>query len=112
MVEPALVDDALRSMVPGETVRVDVAGPGGYTAECQAVVASDGAWSCQVVLWNSLLVVGTHSYTATALTSGVIQSGSFSDAAGDVSIDFVAAAPFSPGQPGRSEPGCLGFSPW
>ncbi|HEX9017693.1 MAG TPA: hypothetical protein VF806_00810, partial [Anaerolineaceae bacterium] len=36
---------------PGETVNVNVAGPNGYTAACDAVVSDTGAWSCQVTLW-------------------------------------------------------------
>src|SRR3990172_12446358 len=64
----------------GETVYVDVNGPNGYTATCEAVADDNGAWSCQVTLWDSELAVGEYTYTATGQTSGVSQSGTFTDA--------------------------------
>ena len=42
-------------------------------------VGDDGAWSCQVTLWNSDLAVGDYTYTATGLTSGATESSTFSD---------------------------------
>jgi len=66
--------------LPGETVHVDVSGPNGYTASCEAVADENGAWSCQVTLWDSELAVGEYTYTATGQTSGVSQSGTFTDA--------------------------------
>jgi hypothetical protein len=65
--------------VPGETVHVDVSGPNGYASSCDAVADESGAWSCQVTLWSSELAVGEYDYTATGQTSGVTESGSFTD---------------------------------
>jgi len=65
--------------LPGETVHVDVSGPNGYAASCEAVADEAGAWSCQVTLWDSELAEGGYTYTATGLTSGVTQTGSFTD---------------------------------
>jgi YDG domain len=66
--------------LPGETVDVVVSGPNGYAASCSAVADDAGAWSCQVTLWDSLLAVGAYGYTATGDQSGVIESGTFTDA--------------------------------
>ncbi|HLE58856.1 MAG TPA: Ig-like domain-containing protein, partial [Candidatus Limnocylindria bacterium] len=66
--------------LPGETVVVDVQGPNGYSATCEAPVASDGSWWCQVTLWDSALAVGDYTYTATGQASGVTESGAFTDA--------------------------------
>jgi hypothetical protein len=66
--------------LPGETVRVDVSGPNGYASSCEGVADDAGAWSCQVALWDSLDAVGSYSYVATGLTSGVTETGAFSDA--------------------------------
>src|SRR3990172_3969373 len=74
--------------LPGETVHVDVSGPNGYTASCEAVADENGAWSCQVTLWDSELAVGEYTYTATGQTSGVSQSGTFTDA---ININSFAA---------------------
>ena len=65
--------------LPGETVHVDVSGPNGYAASCEAVADENGAWSCQVTLWPDYMAVGTYSYAATGQTSGVSQSGTFTD---------------------------------
>ena len=80
--------------LPGETVHVDVTGPNGYTATCDATVFESGEWSCQVTLWDSDLAVGTYSYTATGQTSGVSQNGTFTDE--------VTSSPASP--PARQRP--------
>jgi PKD domain len=64
----------------GEPVHVEVSGPNGYQASCDAVADEAGAWSCQVTLWNSELALGTYSYTATGQLSGVVESGTFTDA--------------------------------
>jgi hypothetical protein len=63
----------------GEAVRVDVTGPNGYTASCDAVADENGAWSCQVTLWDDARAEGSYSYTATGQTSGISQSGAFTD---------------------------------
>ena len=44
--------------LPGETVRVDVSGPNGWTATCDAVADVAGAWSCQVTLAEGPEAVG------------------------------------------------------
>jgi hypothetical protein len=64
----------------GETVFVSVQGPNGYTATCEAIADSYGAWSCQITLWASNLAVGDYTYTATGLTSGVSVTSTFTDA--------------------------------
>jgi len=74
----------------GETVYVDVNGPNGYTATCEAVADDNGAWSCQVTLWDSELAVGEYTYTATGLSSGVSQSGTFTDAAA-ANVNFATS---------------------
>ncbi len=71
--------------LPGETVRVEVSGPNGYSAACEAVVDESGAWSCQVTLWDSELAFGEYTYTATGLTSGVQQQGMFTDGNAEIS---------------------------
>jgi hypothetical protein len=70
----------------GETVVVEVLGPNGYNESCNPAPVADGegAWSCQVMLWDSDLAVGEYSYTATGQTSGVSQSGMFTDAQADI----------------------------
>jgi hypothetical protein len=64
----------------GESVHVDVWGPNGYTAACDGDADANGAWSCQVTLWDTYLAWGSYSYTATGQLSGVSQSGEFTDA--------------------------------
>jgi len=63
----------------GETVHVDVLGPNGYVSACDATADDNGAWFCQVTLWNTLDAVGTYLYTATGQISGVSQDGTFTD---------------------------------
>jgi hypothetical protein len=65
--------------VGNETVHVDVSGPNGYTSSFDTQADPDGAWSGQVTLNNDDSAVGDYSYTATGLTSGVTQSGTFTD---------------------------------
>src|SRR5215469_6584715 len=65
---------------PGETVHVDVNDPNGSTQSCDATVDDSGAWSCQITLGTGIAAVGSYSYTATGQTSGVSQSGTFTDA--------------------------------
>ena len=66
--------------IPGETILVQVQGPNGYTATCQATANSFGGWSCEIALWDSQLAVGDYSYTAIGLTSAVAVTGTFTDA--------------------------------
>ncbi len=63
----------------GETVHVDVSGPNGYQASCEGIADASGAWSCQVTLRSDESAFGDYSYTATGQTSGVSQSGTFTD---------------------------------
>ena len=64
----------------GEIIPVSVSGPNGYAATCEGVADENGTWSCQVTLWGSLDAVGTYTYAATGQTSGVSESGTFTDA--------------------------------
>ncbi len=68
------------AFLPGESVLVSVIGPNDYTASCEAVADENGAWSCQVTLWSDERAVGEYAYTAIGQTSGVSQSGTFTDA--------------------------------
>ena len=68
----------------GETILVQVYGPNGYNATCQATANSYGGWSCQIVLWANDLAIGHYTYTAVGLTSAVSISGTFAD--GNASI--------------------------
>ena len=63
----------------GETVHVVAGIAGSYTASCDAVADASGAWSCQVTLPSDDAAIGVSSYTATGLSSGVSQSGTFKD---------------------------------
>jgi hypothetical protein len=85
--------------LPGETVDVVVSGPNGYAASCSAVADDAGAWSCQVTLWDSDLAVGAYSYTATGETSGVTETGSFTDAIDTQTTVVSSLNPSSSGQP-------------
>ncbi|MDF1519210.1 MAG: hypothetical protein P1P73_01875, partial [Brevefilum sp.] len=101
----------------GETVHVDVVGPNGSESffegidYCDAVVMDDPAseyliWECDIVLADSPLAVGDYSYTATGLTSGVVETGIFKDAFSvtpqhvnldpGYSVIFVASGGFEP----------------
>ncbi len=62
-----------------ETVNVNVNGPNGYTSFCSGIVESSGAWSCQVTLASDYTAVGNYTYIAVGQTSGVTQSGTFTD---------------------------------
>src|SRR6266542_4771935 len=65
----------------GETVDVAVSGPNSYASSCQGTADANGAWSCQVTLSPDVSAVGSYSYTATGATSGVTETGSFTDGA-------------------------------
>lgn len=71
-----------------ETVHVDVVGPNGYTAACDAVVTAGEngylSWACDVVLWSTSLAYGSYNYTAHGLTSQVVETGVFTDAPPDL----------------------------
>lgn len=64
----------------GETVYVEVTGPNGYAASCEAVANDEGAWSCSVTLWDDDRAIGAYRYTATGTVSGVTEVGGFTDA--------------------------------
>ena len=76
----------------GETVHVSVVGPNDYFAACDGVADTNGAWSCQVELWGDPAAVGTYAYTAIGQTSGVSQSGMFTDNVISVSITSPTGA--------------------
>jgi hypothetical protein len=63
----------------GEEVTVTVTEPEGGTTSCSASADTTGAWSCPIVLAADDSAVGSYSYTATGRSSGVSQSGSFTD---------------------------------
>jgi len=63
----------------GETINVSVVGPNGYSASCDVIADENGAWSCQVTLPLDESAVGLYTYTAVGQTSGVSQSGTFTD---------------------------------
>ena len=63
----------------GDAVHVDVTGPNGWAAGCDAIGDDAGAWSCQVTLADGPEAVGDYEYTATGLLSGVTESGTFTD---------------------------------
>ena len=74
----------------GETVHVEASGPNSWTDQCDATADDSGAWSCQVLLWDNDLAIGAYSYTATGQTSGVTETGTFTDAR-SVSITSTAS---------------------
>jgi hypothetical protein len=78
--------------LPVETVRVDVAGPNGYTGTCDATTDDAGAWSCQVTLAGAEAAAGSYSYTATGLNSSVSQSGTFTSSAPAPTIEPTVTA--------------------
>jgi hypothetical protein len=63
-----------------EAVEVLVARPDGSSTSCSATADEAGAWSCQITLASDASAIGDYTYTATGQSSGVSQSGSFSDA--------------------------------
>src|SRR5436309_8818611 len=63
----------------GETVIVDFDGPSGKVGSCSATADDAGAWSCQFTLGTGVESIGAWTYTATGQTSGVSESGSFTD---------------------------------
>jgi hypothetical protein len=77
----------------GETVHVDVNGPGSIGPSCDATADDSGAWSCQITLGTGAAAVGSYIYTATGQASGVSQSGMFTDSA---CPDSVGGRPTDP----------------
>jgi hypothetical protein len=87
----------------GEAVHVDVNGPGSIGPSCDATADDSGAWSCQITLGTGAAAIGGYTYTATGQTSGVSQSGTFTDsgckdesALGTIATDPNVAAAFTP----------------
>lgn len=62
----------------GETVYVEVTAPYGMESG-NAIADGGGNFSWQFVLPNDETAFGSYSYTATGLTSGIVQSGTFTD---------------------------------
>ena len=84
--------------LPGETIDVVVSGPNGYAASCSATADDQGAWSCQVTLWDTAMAVGAYSYTATGQESGYSETGAFTDAINSVTTVTSSVNPSSVGQ--------------
>ena len=83
--------------LPGETVHVDVTGPNGWTGACEGIADEAAAWSCQVTLdADPNIAVGDYTYTATGLSSGVTQSGTFRDGA---AVDINSKNPSTSNRP-------------
>jgi len=66
--------------VPGEIIHVEVTGPNGFKASCDAVVDAQGAWRCQIVLNMDESAIGEYTYTTVSSVSNVVDSGNFTDA--------------------------------
>jgi hypothetical protein len=64
----------------GETVEVLIGEPDGGSTSCSATADGSGAWSCQITLAADTSAIGGYTYTVTGQSSGVSQSGTFSDA--------------------------------
>ncbi len=85
--------DETTPYLAGETVVVDVVGPNGYAAHAEAVVGEDGNWAAQVVLWDDSRAEGAYSYTAVGQTSGVSETGAFTDNVNDAAVYVEGAGP-------------------
>jgi hypothetical protein len=62
-----------------EAIHVDVNGPGSIGPSCDATADDSGAWSCQITLGTGAAAIGGYTYIATGQSSGVSQSGTFTD---------------------------------
>jgi hypothetical protein len=71
----------------GEVVNVSVNGPYQYDSKCNAIADSSGAWSCHVTLSSDYTAEGSYTYTTVGQTSGITQSGTFTDAASNVNFN-------------------------
>ena len=78
---------------PGETIRVNVSGPNGYSSSCEGTADENGAWSCQVTLSGDESAVGEYTYTANGLSSGVSQTGTFTDSPPQAMVNVTADPP-------------------
>ncbi len=72
-------NDDHAGFLPGETVLVEVKGPGQFLTSCNAVVSATGSWSCVVNLWQQSQVLGQFTYKARGLSSGVGFLGTFTN---------------------------------
>jgi uncharacterized repeat protein (TIGR01451 family) len=90
-------EDNAHNFLPGEAVHVEVVGPnGGYTLACDATADENGAWQCDVTLSSDpAMAVGEYNYTATGLTSGNVEVGTFTDKV-TISNDFSQASNGNP----------------
>ncbi|MEX0865532.1 MAG: hypothetical protein WD269_11790 [Acidimicrobiia bacterium] len=81
-----------------EIVSVEVSGPNGYEASCEAVADESGAWTCQVTLWDDDRALGAYTYAATGQTSGVTESGAFTDANSEIHLFSITPNPVDAGE--------------
>jgi hypothetical protein len=69
--------------VAGNTVDVAASGGSGWSDSCSATIASDGTWSCQVILSSDPSISGgNYTYTATSTGANgdpISESGTFTD---------------------------------
>lgn len=84
--------EAGKGYQPGETVKVTVTQPVLTSALiCEAVVNTDGSWSCNLELSSDpALAVGLYEYTTLGLTSGTTETHFFTDANPSAKIDQCA----------------------
>src|SRR5262249_59385725 len=66
----------------GETVHVDVNGPGSIAPSCDATADDSGAWSCQITLGMGAAAIGGYTYTPTRPTPGAPPNGPPTDTGG------------------------------
>jgi hypothetical protein len=96
----------------GETVDVQVDGPGDWASSCSATVDATGYWTCSIQLDSDpAIAVGEYTFTATGLVSGKSETGMFTDANQSADLDQCANDPF----PSPSSNGCNASanpSPW
>jgi hypothetical protein len=78
----------------GETVDVAVTAASGWTSSCSATADESGAWSCQFTLSSDPAVAaGAYSYTATGESSGVSETGAFTDTPPPATDTSLSIAP-------------------
>ncbi|HSJ88380.1 MAG TPA: hypothetical protein VK909_14305, partial [Anaerolineales bacterium] len=90
----------------GEAIHVEVSGPNGFAASCDATADDNAAWWCQVTL-TADAAEGSYSYLATSATSGVTQSGEFTvtaPATPEPTQEPTQAPTAEPTQPPTAEP--------
>lgn len=81
----------------GETVDVWINGPNGWTSYCSGAAGDSGAWSCQFQLASDpAIAVGSYSYTAAGESSGVTETGTFTDKVATTLTATVTPNPATP----------------